>query len=114
MINIDRIKSTYLLDDVSLVKLFQLFYESIQTDLMSMDKYISEATCIKIHNQAHKLKAGYRYLFFDNIAKELEQIQLHAKNDEIMIISTKYPAIKSSMLDSLEEIKVYLSRNQGE
>jgi HPt (histidine-containing phosphotransfer) domain-containing protein len=111
MIDFEKIKTTYFLDHTSLQKLLHIFVESVNQDLSSLENSIDHLEYELIHNTAHKIKAGFRYFFLDNIVQKLEKLQADGKNKDIAAIILNYSETKLLISKTLADIENYFQTN---
>lgn len=108
MIDLNKIKSTYFMDENTVKKLLALFCESAQTDLKNLESHIATLEFEQIHNSSHKLKAGVRYFFLDGLSTRLEQMQHAAKNRDAQLIHNLFDEIKPGFNQVIADLKKIL------
>lgn len=105
MIDFEKIKATYFMDEMALTKLLKICNESIQMDSKLLEVKLQEQHFDQVHNVAHKMKAGFRYLQQDDTVTILELMQQSAKSKDQETLSQLFERLKPMLAVTIENLE---------
>lgn len=88
MIEYQKIKDYYSMDDQTLLLMVQMFDNSILKDYELLKNEIEKSNFVVIKSISHKLKGNFRYFLLNEEADIFEKIQFFAQNQNILEVKS--------------------------
>ena len=113
MIDIDKLKKSYLMDDSSVIKLIKIFEESTLNDLIEIDFAIESKNEKEISKYAHKIKSSFSYFYLDELILLFEEIENLAKSkNDFSAIESLYIISKTKIQLVFKQIDEIIAKSK--